>query len=467
MNQIDTLKSEKDILVKRADELAGLSEYSAEQRQEIPQLRARLLEVKKQIVEHEEAAQAQIELRADLAETKKFDERVPKGNRPAHVYNVSQKGKPVAGITRKNYLPEVELSEDDVRVLKKDGFSDDTIQGCSTPAYLSEFTTFLKSGGRHTPEMVLKSMTEAGAGGVLVPIQWGELITNPPMNGMLRSSVRNMAVNTQLMRFPRIQTTNVNYPAYPVKVSWGGEQPTSTQNPNQGANFNTTNVDIQVNEVYAQGLFSISLLEDNAYSLQSYIPSVFQESLDVDLDAKIISGTGTTDSASPQPWGLNETGIIPQTVATTTGASAAVKFQDFVNVFYQLPQQYRAQSVWLMNSKTLGAVAGLVDGNQRPLFLPNFGYMGDTPGGGATWSNGTILGRPFVISENMPDVAQGNVSIYLADWQKLYFLLSRVGPTVKILDQPQYTAGNYIFALRSRMGGRVVQPWAGRSLKHN
>jgi HK97 family phage major capsid protein len=459
------LNEEKIKVVQRANELADKKSYTLDEEAEVPKLRERLVDIKSKIEKIGETDRNRTALKAELEDTKSFDSRVMSNQRPAHVKNVNRSAMNVS-ISRKNYLPEVEITEDDVRVLKKDGYSDSTIQGCATPEYIDEFQTFLKSGGRYTPEMVLKSMTEAGAGGVLVPIQWGELITNPPMNGMLRSSVRNMAVNTLLMRFPRIQTTNVNYPAYPVTVSWGGEQPNSSQNPDVSNSFNTTNVDIQVNEVYAQGTFSISLLEDNAYSLQSYIPTVFQESLDVDLDLRIISGTGTANSQSPQPWGLNEANVIPLTNATTVGASAKITYQDLVNVMYQLPQQYRSQAVWLLNSQTLGLIAGLVDGNQRPLFLPNFGYIGDTPGGGANWSSGTILGRPFIISENMPNVAQGNVSMYLADWQKLYFLLTRVGPTVKILDQPQYTAGNYIFALRSRFGGRVTQPWAGRGLKH-
>jgi HK97 family phage major capsid protein len=114
----------------------------------------------------------------------------------------------------------------------------------------------------------------------------------------------------------------------------------------------------------------------------------------------------------------------------------------------------------------LGVIAGMEDGANRPLFIPNYGSINQMPGGGSMWSNGTILGRPFIISENMPDVAQGDVSLYFADFNRLYFLLNRVGATVRVLDQPQYTAGNYIYALRARFGGRVVQPYAGRGLKH-
>lgn len=472
MNDSNTLRGQLDLLTKRGGELVEKQDLSADEQAEVSSLPGRIAEVKRSMEAAKNAETAKLTLKNSIQEVASFNNTVVKGGRPSSVTGAPapgyypQPGTFRVGVLDRKRLPNVELTEDDYVVLKKDGYSESTIQNCATDSYIDEFREYMRTGGRNLSGMILKSMTEGGAGGVLVPIQWGELITNPPMSGMLRSRVRNMAVNTLLMRFPRIQTTNVNYPAYPVKVTWGGEQPTDGQNRDQGNNFNTTNIDIQVNEVYAQGLFSISLLEDNAYSISSYIPTVFQESLDVDLDYRIIAGTGISDPSSPQPYGMNETGVVPLTNATTTGASAKIVYQDLVNLMYKLPQQYRANGVWLMNSQTLAAVAALVDQGGRPLFLPNYGYIGDMPGGGTTWRDGTILGRPFIISENMPNIGQGNVSLYFADFERLYFLLTRVGPTVRVLDQVQYTAGNYVFALRARYGGRVVQPWAGQGLKH-
>ena len=472
MSTMAELVLQKNDLLTKAEAFTARQDLTDADVESMRNLKQQIIETKasiKQIADRNEILES---LKSESLELKKTETVVPAANRPAHVYNVSDKrsqnflSKGAPGVLDRRMLPSVELNREDYLVLKKDGYSDDTIQNCASDGFIDEFREYMRTGGRSAPPMVLKSMTEGGAGGVLVPLQWGDLITNPPMMGMLRGAVRNMSVTSLSMRFPRIQTSNVKYPAYPVTVAWGGEQPTSVTNPDQGSNFATTNIDIQVGEVYAQGLFSISLLEDNAYSLSSYIPQVFQESLDVDLDARIISGTGTSVANSPQPWGLNETGVVPTVNATTTGATAKVTYQDLLNLMYQLPQQYRATGVWLMNSRTLGAISGLVDSNGRPLFLPGYGYIGETPGGGTNWMNGSILGRPLIISENMPDIAQTNVSMYFADFNKLYFLLTRVGPTVRVLDQPQYTTGNYVFALRARFGGRVVQPYAGLGLKH-
>jgi len=465
--QLSELNIQRVNLLNRLNELKKIETFSDENIAEIDSIETKMAETLAAIDSINKQAETAQKLKAIEAKNSEFTSSVPESNRPIHMSRVLQKAViEVPRVQDRNLLPEVELSYSQVTTLKKDGYSDGVIQASAAPDYLKDFTDYMKSGGRQMSEIMQKGMTEAGAGGVLVPIQWGELITNPPMSTRLRAAVNNKSVTGLLHRFPRIQTTNVNYPAYPVTVTWGGETPNSAANPDQGTNVATTNVDIQVNEVYCQGLFSISLLEDNAYGFSNYIPQMFQESLDVDLDAKIIAGTGTNVAANPQPWGINEANVVPTKNAVTTGASAAIKYKDLTGLLYGLPQQYRDNSVFLLNSRTLGAIADIEDNGGRPLFIPNYGAINQTPGGGTMWSNGTILGRPFIISENMPEVAQGGVSIYLADFNRLYFLLNRVGATVRVLDQPQYTSGNYIYALRARFGGRVVQPYAGIGLKH-
>lgn len=370
---------------------------------------------------------------------------------------------PAPRVQDRNKLPEVEIKGHEYKSLRSDGYTDSLLQGVSSKAYLAEFTEYLASGGRKLGTLVSKGMTESGAGGVLVPVQWGELITNPPMSSRLRSAVNNKSVSGLLHKFPRLNTSDSKYPAAPVTVSWGGETPDPAGNPDQGSNVNTTNIDIQVNEVYCQGVFSISLLEDALNGFTNYIPQMFQETLDVNLDSKIIAGTGTTVPTAPQPWGLNETGVVPTRAALT---NTGIAYKDLTGLLYNLPQQYRDKGAFLLNSNTLGKIADIVDGQGRPLFIPNYGAINQMPGGGTMWSNGTILGRPYIISEFMPDIAADTVSVYYADFEKLYILLNRVGATVRVLDQIQYTSGNYVYALRARFGGRVVQPYAGLGLKH-
>lgn len=457
-DDLNTLQNELTQLKTRGEELTQKSQPSPEEKLEMKSVGDRIIAVRDLIQKSQEDEAAKNLLSSQIAELDNWQSQVSKESRPAHVLNVKSERFGV-GITNKAYQP-AEINEDDYLSLKADGYSDSVIAGHATPAYRQEFKSYMKSGGRSFNEITQKAMTESGYGGVLVPIEWAQLITNPPMMTMLAGQVQNLTTTTLVQRFPRIKTNNVKFPASPVVVTWGGEQPTLTE---QGANLQTDNVDITVREVWAYGDFSISLLEDNAYGISNYIPQIFSETLAVDLDAKIISGTG---DAGSQPYGFTETGVVPVQNAATTGASAAITADDLINLMIKLPQQYRANGVWLFNSNTFAALAKLKDTSGKYIFMPPFGSFTGTPMGGTDWAGGTILGRPYIISENMPDIGQGNVSVYFGWYQRAYIMLSRVGPTVRVLDQPKFTVGNYQYALRARKGGRVVQPNAIAGLKH-
>jgi HK97 family phage major capsid protein len=179
----------------------------------------------------------------------------------------------------------------------------------------------------------------------------------------------------------------------------------------------------------------------------------------VATDAAIVSGTG-----SSQPYGLTETSVLT-TVTGTVSTGDKIGYKDLTALFYGTPQQFRTNGAWLMNSTTLSKIANLLDASLRPIFMPNYGFIGDSPGGGSTWLNGSLLGRPIIISENVADLATtGNRAIYYADFKSLYYMLDRVSPTIKVNDQPAYKNGAYEFVLRARRGGRIVQPNAGRVL---
>lgn len=410
---------------------------------------------------------------ASAAAVRQRNETVPASARPDSVQNVT-KARTVAsddsrkfGIENRDFRPELDLNSPDldniIDLCKSEGFSDKTIELANTLAYKRACVAYMKSGGKIVPELIAKAMQEAVGqdGNVLVPIQWQQLIMNRPYSNMLEGAVRSIPVTGFQHKFPRIKTSDSRYPAAPVVVTWGGENPQSP--PDQGQNFKTDSADIFVHECTAYGSFTISLLEDNAYGLNVLVPEIFRQTLSVDIDRVIVTGDGVN-----KPYGLEEKGTgagTPPIIDNVDAAGAALSYSDLVKIKYAVPQQYRGQAVWLMNSKTLGLVADMKDKSDRPLWEPRWGFIGDEPGGGASWDNGALLGRPILVSEFMPDVAGGAVPIYFADFNFLYYWLVRVAPTFRILDQPRYINNEYLIAMRSRYGGRVVWPDAGRGLK--
>jgi HK97 family phage major capsid protein len=485
-SEIAALQSEATSLSARASELLAKTNYTAEEAAEMTSVQSRLVANRAAITKSQDIDASRTQLQASVTAHNAWETQVPATNRPASAYDV--KGTPagytaqpgmVAGgykvnLANKAYQPEIEPKGATIEAYLADGYSIDTIEKACTPAYKREVLKYMRSGGRDvfgSGEILRKAFTEqgtignAGIGGALVPIQWSELIMNPPTAGMLQDAVRTIPTTAYETRFPRVKSTTTAggstlvpfQVASPVTVEWGTETPSSPTD--QSANLAIENVTINVNEVWAYGTFSISLLEDNAYGLSTLIPDIFQKSLSWETDKKLVTGTG-----SSQPWGLQESGIQTaiQIAATTT---AVVKYVDLINVFYGCPQQFRAAGSWLMSSATLASLAALVDGSQRPLFMPNYGFIGDTPGGGSTWLNGSLLGRPIIISENVPSNAAATNFIYFGDFKSAYYMLDRVSPTIKVNDQPAYKNGAYEFVLRARRGGRVVMPNAIRALK--
>jgi len=482
--EIANLQSEATGLKARASELLAKASYTPEEAIEMTSVQKRMQAIHIAITKSQELETVRSLLQTSVTAQNSWETQVPATNRPASVYDV--KGTPPGytpqpgminggykvNLVNKAFLPEIEPKGATVEAYLSEGYSLETIEKACTPEYKREIIKFMRSGGRDyagAGDIVRKAFTEgvaagtSGGGAALVPIQWSELIMTPPMAGMLQDAVRTIPTTALTTRFPRVRTALVgNYPilpASPVTVLWGGETPTNANQTDQGSALIVDQIDINVNEVWAYGLFSISLLEDNAYGLSTLIPDIFQKSLMVATDAAIVAGTGIG-----QPNGLTEASVLP-TTAVVTSTGDKIGYKDLTNLFYGVPQQFRANGSWLMNSNTLGKIASLVDTSGRGIFLPNYGFIGDTPGGGTNWLNGSLLGRPIIISENVPDIGTATYrGLYYADFKSLYYMLDRVSPTIKVNDQPAYKNGAYEFVLRARRGGRIVQPYAGRVL---
>lgn len=457
-------------LLERAQSLATLTDPTAEQLAEMNSVADQLELSHAETVKKERAEESRRRLSSAASVSRKESSEVPPENRPDSAYIVTSakyepesEGIPFPAIKRPDFSVK-ELKESTYQKLRAIGYTDDAIGIASTDAYVKQIHGYMKSGGRVYGELVTKAMTSAGEGEPLIPIQWQELITQPKANNMLRTNVRNLQVSTLTNRYPRILSDNDKYSSH-VRVTWGGETPVSLTD--QGTAIQTDFIDIVPEEVYCSGDFSISMLEDNAYGLNSIVPELMNDALDVSLEYQYIFGRGVTQN---EPWGLQEevtsVRVVPEIETATRGA---LVYQDLVKTKKRVHQQFRADGIWMFNSNTWETISSIVDDNGRPVFMENqVSGMTTMPGGGATWWDGTLLGRPYIIAENMPD--QGVVGekpfIYYASWRDLYYAVNRVGATMKVLDQVKYQQGLYVFVLRARMGGRVVQPKAGSGLKN-
>ena len=168
-------------------------------------------------------------------------------------------------------------------------------------------------------------------------------------------------------------------------------------------------------------LFRISseFVSDAAFDFESYLVKRLSQVFARTEDNAFITGTGDGEPI----------GILHATQGAETGASTAdISYDDMISLYFSVDAKYRKNAVWLMNDATAMALRKLKDG-----------------AGNYLWNNadGTILGKPVVISEYMPDVGGGAKPIAFGDFS-YYWIIKRSPVTVKTLTE--------LFAARSQIG---------------
>jgi HK97 family phage major capsid protein len=67
--------------------------------------------------------------------------------------------------------------------------------------------------------------------------------------------------------------------------------------------------------------------------------------------------------------GLNNA-TISNSVTSTATAISGLTYDNFIDTYMSMPQQYRGQGVWIMNGSTLAVIRKLKDSNNYPIFMP-------------------------------------------------------------------------------------------------
>jgi len=68
----------------------------------------------------------------------------------------------------------------------------------------------------------------------------------------------------------------------------------------------------------------------------------------------------------------------------------------------------------------------------------------------------TIMGKPFILAEDMASVGAGTKPIAYGDFSRAYTIVDRVNLSVMRDPYSQATSGNIRYVARRRVGGAVV-----------
>lgn len=174
------------------------------------------------------------------------------------------------------------------------------------------------------------------------------------------------------------------------------------------------------------------LLEDSAFDMVSFLSQALGERLGRAINRKTTTGTGASE-----PKGV----VTAATLGKTAASSTAITAGELINLFHSVDVAYRSNAYWMMNDSILEKIRLLVDSQNRPLFLDNYG-AGFYP---------TINGRPYVINTAMDSaLTTGKKVVLFGDFSKYKIRMVRSTRLRRLVERyADYDQEGFIAFLRA------------------
>jgi len=155
---------------------------------------------------------------------------------------------------------------------------------------------------------------------------------------------------------------------------------------------------------------SNELLQDSGVDIEAYLAGRIAQRIGRGEAKYLIQGTGAGTPTQPKGLVTSVTGTVNTASATTFTWKEMNALKHSIDPAYRGGPSFR----WAFNDSTLQVVEEMVDGQNRPLWLP------DVVGG----SPATVLGTPYVIDQGIEGIAASKKFIFLGDFNR--FIIRRV-----------------------------------------
>ena len=151
-------------------------------------------------------------------------------------------------------------------------------------------------------------------------------------------------------------------------------------------------------------------VNDAVFDIEKYLSDKLGKSFARAEDRAFVCGTGVGEPV----------GILHDTNGADIGAEPEVlTYDDVISLYFSVASEYRKNGTWLMNDKTALVLRKLKDAD-----------------GNYLWNNNTdtILGKPVIISEYMPDIESGSKPMAFGDFS-YYWIIDRKPVSVRTLTE--------------------------------
>jgi len=238
-------------------------------------------------------------------------------------------------------------------------------------------------------------------GGALVPIEFlATVIEFATSQSTILSKVWRLPMNSNIMRIPRLVQAAGSY--------FGG---VTLYSPGEGKEKTDTKPELERLELEAKKRIAMiymtdELIADSMINLINYVTGVITRAYQYDMELNVIAGVG---GAAPCTGIINDPAInlVPRQTAGT------VTYQDVINLDNSIDENFTNLS-WITRKVTQNTLLGLVDNNNRPIFMADYGVFTGEP-----FHPPTMITYPVHRTRNIPtmgmkgDLILGDLSWYL------------------------------------------------------
>lgn len=214
-------------------------------------------------------------------------------------------------------------------------------------------------------------------------------------------------------------------------ATWTAEEAAFTEN-------DPTYAKVSLSAFKAGVILKISdeLLQDAAFDMSAHLSQELGRAVATLSETAYVNGDG-----SGKPTGV----VQGSTLGTTFALNSTITGDELIDVHDSLKRVYAGRATWLIAGSTRTVVRKLKDGNGQYLWQP--GLQSGHPD--------LLLGRPVVVSDDVPAIATVAKSVIFGDFQ-FYWIADRSRMFLKRLEELYAANGQVGFRLDLRTDGKVI-----------
>jgi HK97 family phage major capsid protein len=198
---------------------------------------------------------------------------------------------------------------------------------------------------------------------------------------------------------------------------------------------------------YNSGVVKVSneLLQDSAFDVQAFLAE----------ELGLAFGRGTNEHFTTGTGAGQPKGIVTASTLGTNAAAAAITFDNLIDLYHSVNSAYRNNASFMFSDSTLKALKKLKDTNGNYIWQPG------TVSGAAD----TILGKSYVINDDMASIATAQKSVLFGDMSK-YLIRDVAGVSIARLTERYADFGQVGYLGYSRHDANLLDVQAVKHLVH-